>query len=229
MQKTTLVTLLMLSALQAAISPDITHAAPLPAGTIPLPSPRPSDPDSQTDSARQTPQASSVASEALRSGLLALDSGDAGLARSTRDSLPRNALDRHILTWAIALSGAREVPSEEISKAATELKGWPGLASLPRLFEHALFFENPPAREVLRVFADKPPQTTKGAITLIRALMETGDAKRARTIAADFWRTKVMDDQDTAVFADPSPSRTRTQQGGRHSSGQDAKGSCGSG
>jgi len=178
-------------------------AAPLPTGAVPLPSPRPAVEDRESR-ASPGPEAKTArpASESLKSGLQALGNGNAGLALSLRDSMPRNALDRHILTWAIVLSGLEDVPSDEISDAASELEGWPGLSSLPRFFERAVYFEKPPAQKVISAFKDRPPETTKGSIALIRALMASGDAKRARNIAANAWRTQMMDDREAAIFLD---------------------------
>ncbi|WP_417413553.1 lytic transglycosylase domain-containing protein [Hoeflea sp.] len=198
MQKTALATLLILSTTMAGLG----HAATLPSGAIPLPSPKPSAAPGDETPSPQANAASKPATDALKSGLLALGNRNASLARSIRDSLPRKALDRHILTWSIVLSGVEDVPSDEISQAAEELKGWPGLASLPRLFERALFYEQPSAQKVLAAFKDKPPETTKGAITLVRALMASGDAKRARSIAAASWRTAMMDDHESGIFLD---------------------------
>ncbi|MEM5472116.1 lytic transglycosylase domain-containing protein [Hoeflea sp. AS60] len=200
MQKTALATLFALSTVLAGV----TSAAPLPSGSIPLPAPRPStvspEPDPKPEQSSKLTKGSRSASLALKSGLEALGDRDAGLARSIRDSMPRKTLDRHILTWAIALSGQDGVPSAEIADATTELKGWPGLNALPRLYENALFREKPSAQQVLATFADKQPETTRGAITLVRALMESGDTKRARTIASNFWRTVNMDNRDAGLF-----------------------------
>ena len=178
-------------------------AAPLPTGAVPLPSPRPAVEDSGSR-ASPGPEAKATrpASNTLKSGLQALGNGDADLALSLRDSLPRNALDRHILTWAIVLSGLEDVPSAEISDAASEFEGWPGLSSLPRFFERAIYYEKPPAQKVISAFKDRPPETTKGSIALIRALMASGDAKRARNIAANAWLTQMMDDREAAIFLD---------------------------
>ena len=46
----------------------------------------------------------------LRDGLDALSNRDAASAIAARDRLPEGSLDRHILTWAIAVSGQRGVP-----------------------------------------------------------------------------------------------------------------------
>src|SRR5690606_29838 len=78
------------------------------------------------------------ANPALKTGLDALSGRDATAALAARDSLPAGSLDRHILTWAIAVSGQAGVPSSEIAAAQRALKGWPGLKSLRAHSERAL-------------------------------------------------------------------------------------------
>jgi soluble lytic murein transglycosylase len=177
-------------------------AAPLPKGDIPVPTPRPPAVSTETTSSvqRVNATASTTASRELRSGLDALSDRDVNGARAIRDSMRRGTLDRHILTWAIALSGLEGVPSGEIAAAAAELKDWPGLKSLRGLSERAMFFENPPAAQVLAAFGDTRPETVKGAITLTRALVATGQTGRAKSVAAGFWRTERMDKQETNIF-----------------------------
>ena len=203
MQKTALAILLLLSSgLVGVLGTTLTTtAASLPSGAIPLPSPRPATKNTETGPAAPAATLSAPASNALKSGLQALGNGNADLARSLRDSIPVNALDRHILTWTIVLSGLEAVPSSEISNAEAELKGWPGLAALPRLFERALYFEKPPAQTIIAAFKEKAPETTKGSIALIRALMTSGDAKSARTMATNAWRTQMMDDREADIFS----------------------------
>jgi len=178
----------------------VTAAAPLPDGDIPLPAPRPLAFSAETTASVPRVSDMTPASQKLKAGLEALAGSDTARARAVRDSMPTGTLDNHILTWAIALSGQEGVPSGEIAAAATELNGWPGLKSLRSLSERALFFENPPAGQVLAAFGDTRPETVKGAITLVRALMVSGDAKRARSVAASFWRTTRMDSKETAIF-----------------------------
>lgn len=203
MQKTALAILLLLSSALVGVPGTTltTTAASLPSGAIPLPSPRPATTNTETGPAAPAATLSAPASNALKSGLQALGNGNADLARSLRDSIPVNALDRHILTWTIVLSGLEDVPSSEISNAEAELKGWPGLAALPRLFERALYFEKPPAQTIIAAFKEKAPETTKGSIALIRALMTSGDAKSARTMATNAWRTQMMDDREADIFS----------------------------
>lgn len=199
MSKTTLATLFAVSTVLATI----TAASPLPNGAIPLPAPRPLV-SAETTSAVPKPSlvssTSFPASRELQAGLGALGKGDAAGARANRDMIPSGSLDHQILTWAIALSGLEGVPSAEIADAATKLKGWPGLKSFRSLSERALFFENPPPEQVLAAFGDTQPETARGAITLIRALMATGNARRARALASSFWRGVNMDSRDSGVF-----------------------------
>ncbi|MCY0095804.1 lytic transglycosylase domain-containing protein [Hoeflea ulvae] len=178
----------------------LTTAAPLPSGPVPLPVPKPGSISSETTAAVLKTNVTAPASHELKAGLEALGKGDAARARALRDAMPGNTLDQHILTWAIAVSGLEGVPSGEIARAATELKGWPGLTSLRQLSERALYFENPAAPKVLAAFGTSKPETAKGAIALIRALKASGDTKRARSLAAETWRTVNMDGRDARTF-----------------------------
>src|SRR5690606_31015866 len=95
----------------------------------------------------------------LKNGLDALSSRDAARAIAIRNGLAADSLDRHILTWAIAVSGMKEVPSREIAIAQRELKGWPGVAAFRSNSERALLRENPPAAQILAAFGKSQPET----------------------------------------------------------------------
>ncbi|WP_185983083.1 transglycosylase SLT domain-containing protein [Aureimonas mangrovi] len=110
-------------------------------------------------------------------------------ARAIREGMTPGSLDRHILTWAIALKGDG-VPASEIAHAAGELSSWPGMATLRANSERALYKERPAAREVLAAFASSAPETPEGAMALARAYVETGDAGRARQLVSRAWRTE---------------------------------------
>ena len=73
---------------------------------------------------------STTVSPALKSALDALASRQASQALAIRDTMPEGTLDRHVLTWAIAVSGQSQVPASEIIDAKKELQGWPGLSGL---------------------------------------------------------------------------------------------------
>lgn len=142
-----------------------------------------------------------TASAELREGLDALSNRDAAAAIVARNRLPADSLDRHILTWAIAVSGQRGVPSWEIAAAQRELKGWPGLKALRANSERALSRENPPAGDVLAAFGTTRPETAEGAIVLCRALMATGEAARAAEILRLFWHKETLStDAETKIL-----------------------------
>ncbi|WP_421581371.1 lytic transglycosylase domain-containing protein [Shinella sp. M31] len=142
-----------------------------------------------------------VVSAELREGLDALSNRDAAAAIAARDRLPSSSLDRHILTWAIAVSGQRGVPSWEIAKAQRELKGWPGLTVLRANSEKAMARENPATADVLAAFGTTRPETAEGAIVLSRALVATGDTPRATNILRSFWQKDALskDVEDTIL------------------------------
>ena len=129
----------------------------------------------------------------LKGGLDALSSGNISRARQARDSMPRNALDRHILMWAIAISGSDAVPSAEIAEAANTLTGWPGMATLRANSERAMFKEKPGPRAALAAFGNTRPQTPEGNILLARSHVAVGDLQAARAVLSPFWRTARLD------------------------------------
>ncbi len=129
----------------------------------------------------------------LKSGLDALTDNEILKARQIRDSMPAGSLDRRVLTWALAVSGARGVPSSEIAAAADELAHWPGLSVLRRNSERALSREGASATQVVAAFGTTKPESLEGAIALARALKTTGDTNRAAATIAPIWRTERLD------------------------------------
>lgn len=138
------------------------------------------------------------ASEALKPGLDALSSGDVEQARALRDSLPPTALDRHILAWAIALKGGKQVSSSDIATAAKTLPGWPGAEAFRRNSERALLREAAAPQAVVEALGSLPPLTADGAIVLARAYIAMGDPDRARDMLIPFWRTEKLEAADEA-------------------------------
>jgi soluble lytic murein transglycosylase len=184
-----------------------------PPASVPLPIQRPGTPVAAAPhaSAFQAPQTSPSAeitgsvirplnpndmsaqvSASLKSGLEAISSNVA-TARKIRDGMRAGSLDRQILTWAIAMSGEKGVPSFEIAQASQELQGWPGLSALRAQSEKALFNENPPAAQVIAAFGATTPTTTEGAIALARAHLANGDRAQARAVIAGRWHSEAMD------------------------------------
>lgn len=139
-------------------------------------------------------------SGSLKSGLDALDNKDQQRARAIRNGMSKNSLDRKILTWAIAQSGLKGLPSSEIARASAELKSWPGTSNLRYRWERAIYHENPSANSVIAAFGNLKPKTAEGAIVLTRALLNAGRKKNARAIILPFWHNERMDENDENIM-----------------------------
>lgn len=129
----------------------------------------------------------------LKAGLDALSNRQADNALAIREGMRADTLDRHILTWAIAVSGQKDIPSLEIAKAQRELRGWPGLKSLRAHSERALYRENPAATDVIAAFGSTRPETAEGAIILARALVAEGESGAATGHLRTLWFTEALD------------------------------------
>ncbi|WP_147179251.1 MULTISPECIES: lytic transglycosylase domain-containing protein [Alphaproteobacteria] len=167
--------------------------------TVPVPSPKPAL--SSVGASAPSPEVTGgiprsapilAASQALKAGLDALSDKKAAEALAIRDSMP-DGLDRHMLTWSIAVSGMRDIPSSEIAAAQRELKGWPGLKAFRANSERALYRENPPAADVIAAFGPTSPETTEGTVILARALVATGEKSQAARLLRGLWRGDVLD------------------------------------
>ncbi|TCV72852.1 soluble lytic murein transglycosylase [Neorhizobium sp. R1-B] len=168
------------------VKPENPAAVPVPAA-MPTPDITGAIPRSDLRTGRLQP------ATVLKQGLDALAENDIATALAVRNGLSEGALDRHILTWAIATSGAPGVPSQEIAAAQRELKSWPGLKGLRAHSERALYRENPPASAVLAAFGPTRPETTEGAIILARALAATGRTSEAARAIRQIWVTELLD------------------------------------
>lgn len=136
----------------------------------------------------------------LKSGLDALSAGDLAQARLVRNKLPKSSLDRKILTWAIAVQGGSGVTSGEITAAARELSGWPGISTLRANSERALYREDPAPRIVIDAFGPSRPETTEGTILLARSHLAVGDADAALALLTPYWRTQPLGAKDEAAI-----------------------------
>lgn len=129
----------------------------------------------------------------LKAGLDALSSRDALRAIAIRNSLPATNLDRHILTWAIAISGQRDISSSEIAAARTELKGWPGTSTFRANAERAMLREDLPAAQLIAYFANSAPETPEGTIALAQAQNASGNTAQAQKLIQTLWVSEGMD------------------------------------
>ena len=186
---------------------SIGYGLELPKLGVPLPTPRPAgiitgSIDNSAKTSALPARVSVVTAEqaaaggnldALKSGFDGLSRGDVNATRKAIKSLPTNSLDRRILEWSLALNGGEEVSSREIATLAGKLAGWPGVKTMRRNSEKALFRDKQSAKIIIGAFGGTPPSTPEGAIVLTRALLEIGDKKGARKKLASFWRNAKMD------------------------------------
>ncbi len=129
----------------------------------------------------------------LKAGLDVLSDRDGAEAIAIRNRMP-DSLDRHMLTWSIAMSGLRDVPATEIAAAQRQLNGWPGLKSFRANSEKALFRENPAPSAVLAAFGDTAPETTEGTMLLARAQLASGDKAKATSLIRNLWHGDALDE-----------------------------------
>ncbi|RFC66023.1 lytic transglycosylase domain-containing protein [Fulvimarina endophytica] len=146
----------------------------------------------------------------LKEGLQALSDRNESKARAIREGMRRGSLDHKILAWAIALSGASNVPSYEIAAASAELAGWPGMKTLRENSEKALWREKQPPANVIRAFSAGAPESPEGKMALARAYLQTGDGARARALISAMWREETLDrSMESAVLSNFSQVLTR--------------------
>lgn len=183
-------TLATLLGAAASAAPDV---APVPTPKPQMPSVAVASPPSlEVTGAIPRTARINPASPLLKAGLDALSDKKAAEALAIRNRMP-DGLDRHMLTWSIAVSGMRDIPSSEIASAQRELKGWPGLSAFRANSERALYRENPAAADVIAAFGQTAPETAEGAIILARALSATGDSERAAKVMRKLWREDALD------------------------------------
>lgn len=190
--------------------PFASTAAPSSPMNLVAPSPRPASPDPLITSSFSRVENPAAVGGVLKDGLDALAAKDVASAIGLRNAMPRGSLDRQILTWVIATSGLDSVPNAEITAASGELPGWPGMASLRRNSERALFKENAPAATVVATLGGSRPQTTEGMIALARAYVATGQADKAKKLLSPWWETqRLSSDDEQAVLREFSGLLTR--------------------
>ncbi|UTO28882.1 lytic transglycosylase domain-containing protein [Bartonella harrusi] len=128
----------------------------------------------------------------LKTGLDALLNNNIATTISLRNSMGKESLDRHILTWAIGISNQANVPSSEIFHAIKELKGWPGINIMQRNAERAFINETNSAHLIIEKFSHHPPLTAQGIALFAKALIATGQTVRARQVIAPWWHKEKL-------------------------------------
>ncbi|MBX8801063.1 lytic transglycosylase domain-containing protein [Ochrobactrum sp. MR28] len=174
-------------------TPLLRPFAPTAMRNMPAPMMRP---DPTTTATIPRTQAPAAMNGSLKTALDALSAKDPRRALAIRNGMSVNDLDRHILTWALALSGSDGLSSSDYVAAASELRGWPGMTTVQRNTERALYRENAPAGTVISYLGNRKPQTTEGMILLGRAYLASGNRNQARQLLAPWWATAKLDTKD---------------------------------
>ncbi|WP_027486021.1 lytic transglycosylase domain-containing protein [Allorhizobium undicola] len=179
-------------ALTNAHAPQAMAEPPLPSERPPALAQASATPSYEITGAIPRTSARPAQSSALKAGLDALSDKDGLKALAIRDAMA-NGLDRHMLTWSIAMSGLPGIPSSEIARAQRELVGWPGLTAFRANSERALLRENPDAATVIAAFGGSRPETTEGSIILARAFMARGESGKALQLLRPLWRKDALE------------------------------------
>ncbi|MBX9456290.1 MAG: lytic transglycosylase domain-containing protein [Rhizobium sp.] len=135
-------------------------------------------------------------SDTYLSGMSALGGRNSLAAIAHRDRMEPGSVEWKAMTWAIAISGQRAVPSTMIAETIRQLPDWPGQSILRQNLEAAVHGENPPASLVLSELGPGMPVTADGAIVLARAALATADRGRATGVIRSVWFGKRMDKAD---------------------------------
>ncbi|WP_336294090.1 lytic transglycosylase domain-containing protein [Bartonella sp. CB169] len=136
----------------------------------------------------------------LKAGLDALTNNNIASTINLRNSMEKNSLDHHILTWAIGISGNTKTPISEIFNAINELKGWPGISTMQRNAERAFINETNSTHAILQKFVHHPPLTAQGMAVFAKALIATGQTARARQIIAPWWHKEKLNVQEEELI-----------------------------
>jgi soluble lytic murein transglycosylase len=166
---------------------------PLPVRIVAKPGQIDSQPSEFSANIKVAPKLDPQPTAELLAGLQALSVRDSLAAIAIRDSLPRNSVEWMTLTWAIAVSGQKAVPSTELDMARAALKDWPALDDIDANYEQALYRESADPAVVLDAFSERMPETPEGAMILARTALEKGDKPRATRVLRSFWNDKTFD------------------------------------
>ena len=136
----------------------------------------------------------------LKAGLAALKRGDGAAAMLARDGIPHGALDHEIMSWALALGGVAQSSSELID-VMHELAGWPGMITLRRHLERALYDENAAPQTAIEALRDMQPDTLEGVTILTRAYVAADMDDEAAAVIGPFWhRARLEARQEAALL-----------------------------
>ncbi|KAK0350234.1 hypothetical protein LTR94_029837, partial [Friedmanniomyces endolithicus] len=129
----------------------------------------------------------------FRQGLAAARSRDVRTAQTIAAQISDPSAKK-LVEWALVDTSADQLAFSELSRAGSELAGWPRAESRRAATEKSLDRMGGPATAALALFSDTPPETVEGAIAFAAALEQQGQQDRARSLIKDWWRTRSFDE-----------------------------------
>jgi soluble lytic murein transglycosylase len=97
-------------------------------------------------------------------------------------------LARKLVEWVILRGDEADLDFPRYAAFIAANPSWPGIGSLRRRAEAALWQQQADRRTVIEFFRSDPPRTAKGRFALARALLAEGDQTGARAAVREAWR-----------------------------------------
>ena len=172
---------------------DIPRSAPAyTPSTVPL---RPSTVASPPSHARRGPAFAMAASSttspldlsAIKQALELVHKGRPDEASNVESSIT-DPVGRKLVEWAILRGDEADLDFPRYATFIAANPSWPGINSLRRRAEAALWQKESDSRAVIEFFKGEPPRTAKGRFVLARALLIQGDRAGAQAAVREAWR-----------------------------------------
>lgn len=131
--------------------------------------------------------------DAMARALDAAEDGDWTAVRAIQGVLT-DPVAKKLLQWRIATADERST-FFELSSAVRNLQGWPNTNAMIRDAEYALgdmAAGTMNTQDIIRWFADFPPQTGDGKVAYAEALLNAGETEAGRDLLRDAWRNNAM-------------------------------------
>ena len=104
------------------------------------------------------------------------------------ESTITDPVGRKLVEWAILRGDDTDLDFPRYAAFISTNPSWPGITSLRRRAEAALWQKESDSRAVIEFFRSEPPRTAKGRFVLARALLVQGDRAGAQTALREAWR-----------------------------------------
>ena len=104
------------------------------------------------------------------------------------ESTITDPVGRKLVEWAILRGDDTDLDFPRYAAFISTNPSWPGITSLLRRAEAALWQKESDSRAVIEFFRSEPPRTAKGRFGLARALLVQGDRAGAQAALREAWR-----------------------------------------